>query len=1003
MEAAPRDHRFVEARLSGFAWAPLRPRRAGAPIGTDGMDWQFAAVAGELAEDARLAITDADAMHAAGVARLLLRDQKAAQTLAAATRLRPGDARAWSDLAAAQLTIAVRHERLSHLPLALGSVDRALHLDGDLSEARFNRALILENLGLRGAAVEAWREFLVLDPASRWAVEGRERLARIEESPPLSIRDHIATIERAAAGGDRDTIAAIVRADPQGVRRWFEVEELGLWAEAVLAGDDVAARRKLDATRAVAHALREHNGETLLAQSIAVIDAASTKSGLAAAHAAYRQARLLYAAQDLQGAERALQAAAAALDALNSPMHAVARYYAATAVFDQSRVPEAQAMLEEVQRSARTPALRAHIASHLGLCHAHGGRWRAAIDALMEARETFTRLGELPAAGSSEGRLAEVYELLAQREKAWRHRVAAFAASSRDGRPDALLASLEGASRAEAKAGHLDAALALLSVELRHTAATSNALLPIDALKRRATIQARLGNEPAAWSDLREARAMLRKAPRSELQARLAMELDLAEAGVRSVREPRPAIELYSRAIAFFERGGQRVFLPQILLDRARSFRRIGDRAAAAADLDAALAELEQQRIDARDATLRATLFDQQSDLFEEAVDLRLATNDVVGALAHADRAHGRTLLETSPAAGASLLANLRQELRPNQVLVEFMLVPSGLVAFVITRDDLQVVRQDLAREELRAQVSGLRDAITARRAEDEIRDAAAPLFRMLIEPLGPMPGAEELIVIGDRFLEAVPWAALHDPTSGTWLVERLAVTVAPSGAVWAARNESAREPRRGESLLLVRDAGGPDLEPLTATAREALAIASLYPSHRVLARTEASVDAFLGESRDAQLIHFAGHARETAAGDTALLLTAADGTTAELPSGTIAATPLPNTRLVVLAACGTANADSSRLEGMPSLSRAFLAAGVPTVVGSLWPLEDEEAAALSMHFHRELRAGRDAAHALRQAQLALLRGASVRWRHPAAWSGMEVAGVSPRDREETR
>jgi len=81
--------------------------------------------------------------------------------------------------------------------------------------------------------------------------------------------------------------------------------------------------------------------------------------------------------------------------------------------------------------------------------------------------------------------------------------------------------------------------------------------------------------------------------------------------------------------------------------------------------------------------------------------------------------------------------------------------------------------------------------------------------------------------------------------------------------------------------------------------------------------------------------------------------------------------------------------------EGALSLGRQFFAAGVPAVVSSLWPVDDD-LQTLMTTFHRTLIEGRDAARALRMGQRALLRerGADTPVR---VWGGfMMLGGLTP-------
>ena len=60
------------------------------------------------------------------------------------------------------------------------------------------------------------------------------------------------------------------------------------------------------------------------------------------------------------------------------------------------------------------------------------------------------------------------------------------------------------------------------------------------------------------------------------------------------------------------------------------------------------------------------------------------------------------------------------------------------------------------------------------------------------------------------------------------------------------------------------------------------------------------------------------------------------------------------------------------------TLARAFLEGGSAAVVGTLWPVGDETAAAFSHRFHRALASGQSPASAVRIAQLEMKGDAPV-------------------------
>ena len=75
------------------------------------------------------------------------------------------------------------------------------------------------------------------------------------------------------------------------------------------------------------------------------------------------------------------------------------------------------------------------------------------------------------------------------------------------------------------------------------------------------------------------------------------------------------------------------------------------------------------------------------------------------------------------------------------------------------------------------------------------------------------------------------------------------------------------------------------------------------------------------------------------------------------------------------------------------SLSRSFLASGVPAVIASLWDVSDAASLRLLTELHRRLRSGEDPVAALRSAQLAQLADPSIVGGRPRSWAAFQVVG----------
>jgi CHAT domain-containing protein len=98
------------------------------------------------------------------------------------------------------------------------------------------------------------------------------------------------------------------------------------------------------------------------------------------------------------------------------------------------------------------------------------------------------------------------------------------------------------------------------------------------------------------------------------------------------------------------------------------------------------------------------------------------------------------------------------------------------------------------------------------------------------------------------------------------------------------------------------------------------------------------------------------------------------------------------NADLVVLSACQTGLGKLVRGEGIVGLTRAFMYAGAPSVMVSLWSVSDASTAILMGEFYRNLiRNKQSKTDALRKAQLTLL--GDEKYAHPFYWAPFVLFG----------
>jgi CHAT domain-containing protein len=94
------------------------------------------------------------------------------------------------------------------------------------------------------------------------------------------------------------------------------------------------------------------------------------------------------------------------------------------------------------------------------------------------------------------------------------------------------------------------------------------------------------------------------------------------------------------------------------------------------------------------------------------------------------------------------------------------------------------------------------------------------------------------------------------------------------------------------------------------------------------------------------------------------------------------------NAELVVLSACDSGQGRVTG-DGVVGLSRSLISAGAPTVLVSLWAVQDSPTAQLMVNFYQNLQQDSDKAKALRQAMLATMQ----EYPNPLNWAAFTLIG----------
>ena len=96
---------------------------------------------------------------------------------------------------------------------------------------------------------------------------------------------------------------------------------------------------------------------------------------------------------------------------------------------------------------------------------------------------------------------------------------------------------------------------------------------------------------------------------------------------------------------------------------------------------------------------------------------------------------------------------------------------------------------------------------------------------------------------------------------------------------------------------------------------------------------------------------------------------------------------------LAVLSACNTGTGKIKKGEGVMSLSRAFMYAGCPNIVMSLWQVPDQPSSQIMHTFFENLKKGLPKDESLREAKIKFLSTADPFQSHPANWAAFVLTG----------
>jgi CHAT domain-containing protein len=249
-----------------------------------------------------------------------------------------------------------------------------------------------------------------------------------------------------------------------------------------------------------------------------------------------------------------------------------------------------------------------------------------------------------------------------------------------------------------------------------------------------------------------------------------------------------------------------------------------------------------------------------------------------------------------------------------------------------------------------------------------------------------------------------LPFAILRRDSSQPYLVENFELSYAPSLNILVLCSDAAKNHQSvaQESVLSVGNPyfnreSYPDLPDLASAGEEAKVIRSNYATGTCLLGKDAIRRTVESEMTRADVVHFACHYLVDVASPLRSQLVLAKSPENEdgaLSAAQVSRLRLQRPRLIVLSACQTGVERYYGGEGMIGMARTFLAARVPLVVASQWPVDSDATADLMIKFHEyRKQKGLTTTAALRQAQLDMLQAPERRYHDPYYWAAFAPIG----------
>lgn len=653
----------------------------------------------------------------------------------------------------------------------------------------------------------------------------------------------------------------------------------------------------------------------------------------------------------------------------------------------QRRLPDAEAMFLSARAAAltaRDPYREGAAVNNLGMIQMIRSHCDEAIPRFQEAEQLYREAGANHWVAAARNNIGLCYSQLGDLDNALTFRQAALGLS----RSSVLKANALGETGTVLLA--TNPARAVPYYRQARDMAHRFGALP-DAARWAGNLAFALAEE-GSWD---EADAALRDARQLGPEPRSRVFLDLTAASIARGRgRPEEARAIYESAIA--SSPDNPTVLWQAHAGIAAAWNAENRTEEAIRSFEAAIRVVEGTQADLSRNEHKLTFLARLIRVYRDYVDLLMACNEPVRALAVSDRSRARLLAERISRRTGRSAEQPDEDFRAvakrsGGIWLAYWIAPKRSFLWVVTAGEVRVFtlppEADIRSlvEEYRAFVeSGMRDPLRTP------SDAGRRLYEVLIAPAAAMltKGSRVMVVpdgpLHQLSLDTLPVYAGSEPR---YLMDDVVLAVAPSFSIYG----KSPTPAPGRDALLIGDpvAATPAFPPLRYAGREIANIAREMQPRRTIVITREAARPDVWKTSDPGrfgTIHVAAHAEanERSPLDSAIILSPGIGY--RLYARDIIDVPL-QADLVSLSACRSSGARTYAGEGLVGFAWAFLHAGARSVIAGLWDVADESTSMLMDALYARVAAGDRPAEALRSAKLSLRRTAYAK---PYYWGAFQ-------------